>query len=52
VHGQERLLRPTFKLTHFIVLIGMPGHGHMMMLDKNNDKIAQWIIDWLVRKGL
>ena len=85
-------MRPTFKFTHFIVLIafvavitghpakfrptmhssavnektaqfvgaehiyladiGMPGQGHMMMLDKNNDKIAQWIIDWLIRKGL
>jgi pimeloyl-ACP methyl ester carboxylesterase len=36
----------------YLADIGMPGHGHMMMLDRNNDKIAQWIIDWLVKKGL
>jgi pimeloyl-ACP methyl ester carboxylesterase len=32
--------------------VGMPGHGHMMMLDKDNQKIAQLIIDWLGKKGL
>lgn len=32
--------------------VGLPGHGHMMMLDKDNQKVAQVIIDWLVKKGL
>jgi pimeloyl-ACP methyl ester carboxylesterase len=31
---------------------GLRGHGHMMMLDRNNEKIAQLIIDWLGKKGL
>jgi pimeloyl-ACP methyl ester carboxylesterase len=36
----------------YLADVGMPGHGHMMMLDKNNDKIAQLIIDWLAKNGL
>jgi pimeloyl-ACP methyl ester carboxylesterase len=36
----------------YLADIGMPGHGHMMMLDKNNEKIAQLIIHWLAKKGL
>jgi pimeloyl-ACP methyl ester carboxylesterase len=36
----------------YLADIGMAGHGHMMMLDKNNEKIAQLIIDWLGKKGL
>jgi pimeloyl-ACP methyl ester carboxylesterase len=36
----------------YLADIGMPGHGHMMMLDKDNEKIAQLIVDWLERKGL
>jgi pimeloyl-ACP methyl ester carboxylesterase len=36
----------------YLADVGMPGHGHMMMLDRNNEKIAQFIIDWLAKKGL
>jgi pimeloyl-ACP methyl ester carboxylesterase len=36
----------------YLADVGMPGHGHMMMLDKDNQKIAQLIIDWLGQKGL
>ena len=36
----------------YLADVGMRGHGHMMMLDRNNDKIAQFIIDWLGKKGL
>jgi len=31
---------------------GLPGHGHPMYLDKENEKIAQLILDWLAKKGL
>jgi hypothetical protein len=27
--------------------IGLRGNGHMMMMEKNSDDIAQVIIDWL-----
>ena len=36
----------------YLADVGMPGHGHMMMLDRNNEKIAQFIMDWLGKKGL
>jgi pimeloyl-ACP methyl ester carboxylesterase len=36
----------------YLADIGMPGHGHMMMLDRDNEKIAQLIIDWLGKRGL
>jgi hypothetical protein len=29
--------------------IGIHGNGHMMMLEKNSDQIAQVLIDWIVR---
>jgi pimeloyl-ACP methyl ester carboxylesterase len=32
--------------------VGMPGHGHMMMVESNNEVIAQFIINWLGKKGL
>lgn len=43
-----------FMGANFICLgdVGMPGHGHGMMIEKDNQKIAQLIIDWLVKKGL
>lgn len=31
---------------------GMPGHGHMLMLEENTDAIATRIIDWLEAKGV
>jgi pimeloyl-ACP methyl ester carboxylesterase len=31
---------------------GMFGNGHMMMLEKNSDQIAQFLIDWLRRYSL
>jgi pimeloyl-ACP methyl ester carboxylesterase len=31
---------------------GMPGHSHMMMMDKGNLAIADFIIDWLGRHGV
>jgi pimeloyl-ACP methyl ester carboxylesterase len=36
----------------YLADVGLTGHGHPMYLDKGNDKIAQLIIDWLVKKGL
>jgi pimeloyl-ACP methyl ester carboxylesterase len=36
----------------YLTDVGLPGHGHMMMLDENNDKIVEYIVDWLVKKGL
>jgi hypothetical protein len=27
--------------------IGLHGNGHMMMMEKNSDAIAQVIVDWL-----
>jgi pimeloyl-ACP methyl ester carboxylesterase len=36
----------------YLADVGMPGHGHPMYLDKGNEKIAQLIIDWLIKKGL
>jgi pimeloyl-ACP methyl ester carboxylesterase len=31
---------------------GMPGHGHMLMLEENAHAIARRIIDWLETKGV
>lgn len=36
----------------YLADIGLTGHGHPMYLDKGNEKIAQVIIEWLVKKGL
>jgi hypothetical protein len=27
--------------------VGIRGNGHMMMMEKNSDVIAQFIVDWL-----
>jgi hypothetical protein len=27
--------------------VGLPGHSHLLMMDKDNLKIADFIIDWL-----
>jgi pimeloyl-ACP methyl ester carboxylesterase len=32
--------------------VGLKGNSHMMMMDRNNQQIAQLIQDWLQRKGL
>ena len=31
--------------------VGIKGNSHMMMMDKNNDEIAEFIQNWLVGKG-
>jgi pimeloyl-ACP methyl ester carboxylesterase len=31
--------------------VGIPGNGHMLMLEKNSDQIAGFLADWLKRKG-
>jgi hypothetical protein len=31
---------------------GFKGNSHMLMMDRNNQQIAQLIQDWLARKGL
>jgi pimeloyl-ACP methyl ester carboxylesterase len=31
---------------------GMPGHSHMMMMDKGNLAIADLIMDWLKKQGI
>jgi pimeloyl-ACP methyl ester carboxylesterase len=36
----------------YLADVGMSGHGHPMYLDKDNQKVAQLIIDWLAKKGL
>ena len=36
----------------YLADVGLTGHGHPMYLDKGNEKIAQLIIEWLVKKGL
>ena len=32
--------------------VGISGNGHMMMLERNSDEIAQFLANWLRRKGL
>jgi hypothetical protein len=32
--------------------IGLRGNGHMMMMEKNSDAIAQVILDWLDKQAL
>lgn len=32
--------------------VGIKGNSHMVMMDKNSDKVADLIQKWLVRKGL
>jgi pimeloyl-ACP methyl ester carboxylesterase len=36
----------------YLADVGLSGHGHPMYLDKENEKIAQLILDWLAKKGL
>lgn len=36
----------------YLADVRMPGHGHTMMLDKDNQKIGQLIIGWLGKQGL
>jgi hypothetical protein len=31
---------------------GIKGNGHMIMLDRNSDEVAQLIHQWLVSKGM
>lgn len=31
---------------------GIKGNSHMMMMDKNNDQVADLIQKWLLDKGL
>ncbi|HEY4114085.1 MAG TPA: hypothetical protein VGM17_08495, partial [Rhizomicrobium sp.] len=30
--------------------LGLHGNGHMMMMEKNSDAIAQVILDWIDRR--
>ena len=30
--------------------IGLGGNGHMMMMEKNSDAIAQVIVEWLAKR--
>ena len=32
--------------------VGIKGNSHMMMMDKNNNQVADLIQKWLVDKGL
>ena len=32
--------------------MGVSGNGHMMMMDRNSDQIAQMIQKWMADKGL
>jgi len=32
--------------------LGIKGNGHMMMMDKNSDQVAQLIQRWLTDKGM
>jgi hypothetical protein len=32
--------------------VGLAGNSHMIMMDKNNDKVAEVINDWLSKRGL
>jgi pimeloyl-ACP methyl ester carboxylesterase len=31
--------------------VGIPGNGHMLMLEKNSDDIARFMTEWLRKKG-
>ena len=31
---------------------GIHGNGHMMMMEKNNEDIAKWLHNWIVRACL
>lgn len=38
-------------VTHFrLEEHGIGGNGHMMMLEKNSDRIAGLVLDWIARK--
>jgi hypothetical protein len=32
--------------------LGVTGNGHMLMMDKNSDQIAQMIQKWMADRGL
>ena len=36
----------------YLADVGIRGHGHMMMIEKDNEKIARLITDWLSKKSL
>ena len=29
---------------------GMPGHGHLFIIEEGNDAIAKWVQDWIVAR--
>jgi pimeloyl-ACP methyl ester carboxylesterase len=36
----------------YLADVGIRGHGHMMMIEKDNEKIARLISEWLSKKSL
>jgi hypothetical protein len=30
----------------------MPGHSHEMMLDRNNEELAVYMLEWLANAGV
>jgi hypothetical protein len=50
-HCNVEYLQQAGVATTFIKLadLGIHGNGHMMMLEKNSDQVAQVIADWLAK---
>jgi len=36
----------------FLPEVGLPGHSHEMMLDRQNEDISAYMLEWLDRKGI
>jgi pimeloyl-ACP methyl ester carboxylesterase len=54
-HPRERdLATARFVGADFVYLpdVGMPGHSHEMMLDRNNEELAAFMLDWLAKAGI
>jgi pimeloyl-ACP methyl ester carboxylesterase len=53
-HCTSRFLTQAGVVHDFIKLdeVGITGNGHMMMLEKNNQRIADFLCDWLQGKDL
>jgi pimeloyl-ACP methyl ester carboxylesterase len=51
-HGTSRYLTQTGVENDFVRLedVGLRGNGHMMMLERNNHDIADWMMGWLAKR--
>ena len=51
MHGQLLDAERLCSRARRVAAIGIHGNGHMMMIEKNNQQVAEVMTDWLDRAG-